>query len=147
MREAFLDPYLQDPATMETPLIVCGDINDGPGFDTSEMRLKASGVETIMGTPWKPDLVLGNAVFDTLPEDRRARLDFEGLSTTSFADPIFNRTYHRVWIDHILYTRNGPSDWVRDAAIERVIPGGGGAADLPYWRISDHFPVTAMVDL
>jgi hypothetical protein len=53
LRQHFLDPYLNDPATRDTPLIVCGDINDGPGFDTAEMKLTASGVETLMGS-FKP---------------------------------------------------------------------------------------------
>ena len=32
----FLDPYLTDGATRDTPLVVRGDINDGPGLDASE---------------------------------------------------------------------------------------------------------------
>ncbi|MEM7709916.1 MAG: hypothetical protein AAF264_04045 [Pseudomonadota bacterium] len=144
LREGFLDPYLRDDATAEMPLIVCGDINDGPGFDTSEMRLKASGIETLMGTVWKPRLALGNAVFDTLPPADRDRLNFEDLSTTSFEDPIFAGTYHRVWIDHILYTRNAPEGWVSEAAIVRDFAGD---PVLPYWRVSDHAPVVATVRL
>lgn len=142
LREAFLDPYLLDEETKDEPLIVCGDINDGPGFDSSEMRLKASGIETLMGTVWKPHLALGNALFDTLSEKEKMRLDFEDLSTTSFEDPIFDGKYHRVWIDHVLYTRNAGDGWVTNARIPRKIPGD---PPLPYYKISDHFPVVATV--
>ncbi len=137
IREAFLDVYLSDPAAL--PLIVAGDINDGPGFDTSEMRLNASGVETLMGSVWKPGLSLGNALFDALNDRDRARLDFNDVTTTRFADPIFNDTYHRVMIDHILYSRNIPG-WVAPGEVPRET-----AAGTEYWKISDHFPVVAKI--
>ena len=142
IRRHFLDPYLTDADTAAVPLIVCGDINDGPGFDTSEMRLLASGVETLMGRVWEPGLTLGNALYDSLPDKDRAAEDFSDLSTTRFADPIFNDSFHRVWIDHILYSRNARPGWVRDARIPRKTADG-----LDYWKISDHFPVTAQIDL
>ncbi|MBM2575935.1 endonuclease/exonuclease/phosphatase family protein [Jannaschia sp. Os4] len=145
LREDFLDPYLRDPETADVPLIVCGDVNDGPGFDTSEMRLKASGIETLMGSVWKPDLTLGNAAFDALPEGRRRALDFRDLATTSFQDPIFEATRHEVWIDHILYSRNAPPGWVSDCAkVERFAEGGGS---IPFHWVSDHAPVAATVTL
>lgn len=141
-RKEFLDRYLTDPQTRDIPLIVCGDINDGPGFDTSEIKLQASGVETLMGSVWNPRLTLRNALFDGLSDKDKHNLDFEDLSTTRFADPIFNDQYHRVWIDHILYSDHPAGDWVRDAKVERVTGDG-----LQYWKISDHFPVSAVVDL
>ncbi|MDP5308016.1 endonuclease/exonuclease/phosphatase family protein [Paracoccus spongiarum] len=142
LRTHFLDRYLTEAGTAGIPLVVCGDINDGPGFDTSEMRLLASGVETVMGTVWRPRLSLGNALFDGLsPADQEA-LNFEDLGTTRFPDPIFNDVHHRVWIDHILYSRNAPQGWVREARIPRETAGG-----TEYWKISDHFPVTALIDL
>lgn len=137
LREAFLDVYLSDPDAL--PVIVAGDINDGPGFDTSEMRLNASGVETLMGSVWKPDLSLGNALFDALDDRDRARLDFSDVTTTRFADPIFNDTFHRVMIDHILYSRSTPG-WVSSAEVPRTT-----AAGTAYWKISDHFPVVAEI--
>ena len=137
IRETFLDTYLSDDAAL--PLIVAGDINDGPGFDTSEMRLNASGVETLMGSIWKPQLSLGNALFDALDDRDRARLDFSDVTTTRFADPIFNDTYHRVMIDHILYSRNTPG-WVAPAEVPRETATG-----TAYWKISDHFPVVTEI--
>lgn len=142
LRTHFLDPYLTDAATAKIPLVVCGDINDGPGFDTSEMRLMASGVETLMGSVWQPKLCLGNALFDTLKPEHQDRLFFDNLSTTRFADAIFNDSYHHVWIDHMLYSRNAPDGWVREASIPRQTADG-----MPYWRISDHYPVTARIRL
>jgi len=144
-REVFLDAYLTDAATGDVPLVVCGDINDGPGFDTSEMRLKASAVETLMGSVWRPGLCLGNALFDSLPAKDQDALDFADLATTRFADPIFNDTFHKVWIDHILYARNGRGAWVTNGQVHARI------GNQPIWRAfpaaSDHYPVSATIAL
>jgi endonuclease/exonuclease/phosphatase family metal-dependent hydrolase len=144
LREAFLNPYLAEEPTRRIPLVVCGDINDGPGFDTSEMRLKASGVETIMGSVWEPDLTLGSVLFDRLPKKQRDALDFKENYTTSFEDPIFDGQFQREWIDHILYSRNAPPGWVRDGDVVRKIPG---SPDVPFHQIADHYPVTATITL
>lgn len=143
VREELIDPYLIEAETKDIPLLVCGDINDGPGFDASEKRLQASGVETLMGSVWRPQLALGNALFDALADRKKDALDFRDVSTTSFQDPIFNRTTHRVWIDHVLYSRNVPFDWVKDAKIMRRIEPDGPN----YRRIADHYPVTATISL
>lgn len=142
LREAFLDRYMLDDATKKIPLLVCGDINDGPGFDTSEMRLNASGVETLMGTVWKPQLCLRNALWDSLDDRKKSKMDFETLTTTRFQDPIFNDTHHKVWIDHILYNDLFAQPWVTEAQVVRTT-----AEDLAYWKISDHFPVVATIDI
>lgn len=144
-RQVFLDAYLSDPATAAVPLVVCGDINDGPGFDISEMRLKASAIETLMGSVWQPELCLGNALFDSLPAKDRDVLDFEDLATTRFADPIFNDTFHKVWIDHILYSRNGQDAWVKDGAVHAKI--GNQAIWRAFPFASDHYPVSATIAL
>ena len=147
LREAFLNPYLKEAATRGIPLIVCGDINDGPGFDTSEMRLKASGVETIMGSVWEPELTLGSALFDRLPKKQREALDFADNFTTSFKDPIFDGVFQREWIDHILYSRNAAAGWVQGGDILREIPEGTDGPKLPFYRVSDHYPVRADITL
>lgn len=144
-RDAFVEPYLTSAATRNIPLIVCGDINDGPGFDTSEAKLNASGIETLMGDVWRPELTLGNALFDSLkPKDQVAR-DFDDLATTRFKDPIFNRDFHKVWIDHVLYTRQPVSDWVKTGKVH------GSMNNQPIWRAfptaSDHYPVSVKVQL
>ena len=48
-----------------------------------------------MGTVWRPELCLHNALFDSLKDKEQAELDFEAIATTSFQDPIFNFTWHR----------------------------------------------------
>jgi hypothetical protein len=92
LRLGFLDPYLTDDETKSIPLIVCGDINDGPGLDASEKRLFGSAIERLMGMVWKPELCLHNALFDTLKDKDKANLNFSRIHTTSFKDPIFNNT-------------------------------------------------------
>lgn len=145
LRTEFLDPLLRNPATRAVPLIVCGDINDGPGLDDSEKRLFGSAVERLMGLVWFPELCLGNALFESLTDAERHALKFEELATTSFKDPIFNDTRHNEWIDHILYTRNQGRTWVRNGLIHETLGGG------PIWRrfphASDHYPVSVEVEL
>jgi len=143
IRREFLDPYLTEPATAQTPLLVCGDINDGPGFDTSERRLLDSGVERLMGSIWHPQRTLGNALFDTLSPKDQADEDFDSIATTSFKDPIFD-TYIQSWIDHVLYTRNASAGWVHDANVVRTMASGERIwREFPF--ASDHQPVVVTV--
>jgi len=144
-RQAFLNAYLTDPATRNVPLIVCGDINDGPGLDTSEIRLKGSAIETLMGSVWQPATCLGNALYDGLPDKKREAMDFEALATTRFPDPIFNDTLHKVWIDHILYSHNGQAAWVKDGKVHAKVGDQGIWRAFPF--ASDHYPVSATVVL
>lgn len=146
LRLAGIDPYLTDPATAATPLLVFGDINDGPGMDASEKRLSQSGIETLMGDVWEPSLSLGNAIYEgVLTADQRRMRRFEEIATTSFRDPIFNQSYHRVWIDHLLYTRNVPHGWVSEGRVHETMPSG-----RKIWQefpaASDHFPVSCIVE-
>ena len=146
LRLNFLDAYLQAPDTQTIPLIVCGDINDGPGLDASEKRLFGSGVERLMGSVWRPEASLGNALFDSLSEKDQRELRFSKIYTASFADPIFNNTYHRVWIDHLLYTNNSNADWVSDAQVHIEMEGGQKMWQK-YPHASDHFPITAKIQI
>jgi endonuclease/exonuclease/phosphatase family metal-dependent hydrolase len=146
LRLRFLEPYMRDGATKNIPLIVCGDINDGPGLDASEKKLFGSAVERIMGTVWEPWLCLRNALYDPLGAKQKSALDFSSIHTTNFKDPIFNYTYHKVWIDHILYTDNQDSQWVKDAEVHIKMQG-----NKPIWEkykhASDHYPVSAIIEL
>jgi exonuclease III len=144
LRQEFVDYYLTDASTKNIPLIICGDINDGPGHDASERRLNASGVETLMGTVWKPNLCLGNVLYDALDVDKRWEIDFSSIHTTSFRDPIFH-TYRKVWIDHILYSRNHPELWIDNAKVHNIMPNGDMIWEK-YKFASDHFPVTVEID-
>jgi len=145
IRLDFLDPYLTDKLgntpTSNIPLIVCGDINDGPGMDASEKRLLGSGVERLMGNVWIPELCLGNALFDTLDQKNKAALNFYPLYTTEFRDPIFNNVTQKEWIDHVLYTKAGAqagTPWVSSAKIHKEIIDNHNEA-------SDHYPVSVLV--
>lgn len=42
----------------DRPVVVMGDVNDGPGFDFYESRFGRSAVELIMGDPYAPDDML-----------------------------------------------------------------------------------------
>ncbi len=143
LRLGFLDNYLKENETKNIPLIVCGDINDGPGLDACEKKFYGSAVERLMGSVWHPSLCLGNAVFDAQPANVQVTLDFQKISTTSFKDPIFDVWQHE-WIDHILYTKqNGP--WVTKATIEKEL--GGAMIWTKYPEASDHQPVSAEISV
>ena len=72
-------------------------------------------------------------------------LDFEDLYTASFRDPIIDGSYMRVWIDHILYSRNS-AGWVSDGKIWREMPDGAKIY-RKYPAGSDHFPVICKITL
>lgn len=146
VRLKFVDKYLSDPVTAAVPLIVCGDINDGPGFDASERRLLGSGIERLMGNVWRPGLCLGNALFDALTDKQKSALDFSSLATTSFKDPIFNNVFQHEWIDHILYSSRAIGAWVSAAEIVRKMPDGQ-MIWTKYKHASDHQPVTCQVNV
>jgi endonuclease/exonuclease/phosphatase family metal-dependent hydrolase len=97
-----------------------------------------------VGTVWRPELCLRNALFDSLKDKEQAELDFDAIATTSFQDPIFNNTWHREWIDHVLYTESPDETWVVNAEVHERMPDG-----TPIWKrykyASDHFPVSAAV--
>jgi hypothetical protein len=146
VRDEYVVPYLKDPATATVPLIVCGDVNDGPGLDASEKLLFGSGIEMLMGDSWTPDLALGNALYDGLSDTAKRNMDFETLATSRFKDPIFNDVLHQEWIDHVLYSRNQGRQWVSDARVVRQALDG-----QPLYRkypsSSDHSPVVAMLEI
>jgi endonuclease/exonuclease/phosphatase family metal-dependent hydrolase len=144
LRLRFLDPYLSDAQTKDIPLIVCGDVNDGPGLDASEKRLFGSGIERLMGSMWKPDLCLGNALFDSLKEKDRANLNFGAIDTTRFKDPIFNDTWHNEWIDHILYSRCTDPVFVAQAQVHKKMSDERFIWEK-YRHASDHYPISAVV--
>lgn len=148
LRTEFLDHYLADDQTKDIPLIVCGDINDGPGVDTSERKLNTSGIERLMGTVWKPDLTLGNALFDSLSDKHQHNIQLESIYTTSFRDPLFD-TYRKVWIDHLLYSKNKAKGWISKAEAKREFGDGNGGTQMiwqKYPQASDHHPVVAEID-
>ena len=142
--KGIFEPYLIDDQTKQIPLIVCGDINDGPGLDASEKRLHGSGIESLMGNIWQPGQCLGNALFDALKAKARKALDFSSIYTTSYKDPIFNDVYQKDWIDHILYSKSPFSNWVHSAKVNRSMPDGTSIWKK-YKNASDHYPVSVEV--
>jgi|GEM_PF-826210 len=152
LRREFLDVYLQDPKTKDIPLIVCGDVNDGPGFDAAEQKLFKSGIEQLMGTVWRPELALRNAIFDALPEKHKREMKFTSFMTTAYDDQIFNTEKKiNAWIDHILYTDNYKKAWVTDACIYDVPLDAKKCKDKiedylkKYRHASDHAPVSVFL--
>ncbi len=144
IHDEFIGPYLTDAQTKQIPLIVCGDINDGPRLDASEKRLFGSGIERLMGNIWQPGLCLGNALFDVLKPKDQEGLNFSSIYTTSYRDPIFNNIYQKDWIDHILYSKRQSANWVRNAKVNEYMPD-----KTPIWKkykhASDHYPVSVEV--
>jgi hypothetical protein len=67
-------------------------------------------------------LCLRNTLFDALGDKERADLEFEAVWTTSFQDPIFNDTWHREWIDHLLYTDSPDGPWMRTLRCTTTCP-------------------------
>lgn len=145
VRQQFTDKYLTDPLTRDIPLIVCGDINDGPGLDASEKRLFGSGIERLMGNVWRPKLCLGNALFDSLSKTDQDKLRFENIYTTTFKDPIFNNVWHKEWIDHVLYSHIDKG-WVRQATVHIKMSDGQFIWDR-FKHASDHMPLSVMVSM
>ena len=143
IRARFVDRYLASEDA-PVPLILCGDINDGPGFDASERLLGGSGIEDLMGSVWKPDLALGNVLYDALPEKAQDEIDLSSIRTTSYRDPIFEK-YLKVWIDHILYTRSHGA-WVANGRVHDTMPSGRRIWD-EFPHASDHHPVSAVVTI
>ena len=138
LRTAFIEPYLTENETKNIPLVICGDINDGPGFDSAEKKILGSGIEKLMGDIWNPASIFGNAIYDTYQ-----KLD---ISTTRYVDPIFNFNYkyHYVWIDHILYSKN-KNDWVKNGMIHKDMTEGKIWSIYPH--ASDHQPISIDINL
>ncbi|WP_297091081.1 hypothetical protein [uncultured Draconibacterium sp.] len=143
LRDAFITPYFKSADTKNIPLVVCGDINDGPGFDAAERKLLGSAIEKLMGTIWRPQFALGNALFDVLKEKDQDELDFSSMFTTTFKDPLFG-TYRKVWIDHVLYSRQ-IENWVKDAQVHTDMENG--KIWSKYKHASDHHPVSVIIEI
>lgn len=121
------------------PLVVMGDINDGPGMDWFEMRFGKSAVDLLMGDLFEPGRILHNLA----GRPAWTRNGWEPASAR-FRDRI-TETYINVLIDHILLS----ADLADGASGHRVWNPyqdrdlAGLKADLN--NASDHFPVS--VDL
>lgn len=119
------------------PLVVLGDMNDGPGLDPHERVLGKSFVETVMGSVFNPSQVLHNPLIEIPVKERY---------TADFPDPIVSNPRgfnHRVWIDHILLS----PDLKQANSPLRFVDGSGtiDAHDSIARKASDHFAVLSVL--
>lgn len=131
-----INELLDEPAA--PPLIVMGDMNDGPGIDPYEMKLGKSFVETVMGDVFNP----GKTLHNTLHHLTQSSSTKKDLWTVDFPDPIVSHSFgyqHRVWIDHILLS----PDMLKPNSPIRLAPNSGaiGEKNAAAKDASDHFPV------
>lgn len=131
-----LDQLLQEPNPL--PVIVLGDMNDGPGLDPFEMMIGRSFVETVMGSVYNPGRIFHNTLW-WMSKDSRL---MKNLWTADFPDPIVSQPkgyQHRVWIDHILISQ----DTLQPTKPVRYVMNSGaiGPKDKDAREASDHFAV------
>ncbi len=125
------------------PLIVMGDMNDGPGLDAFEQLLGYSFVETVMGSVFQPDKIFRNTLW-WMTQQKKTR---DELWTADFPDPIVSAPFgmrHRVWIDHILVS---PDMLKTDNPLRLVKQSGTVAPKTKAARdASDHFPIYCQIE-
>jgi hypothetical protein len=139
------DQWLDDKP--ERAVIVMGDINDGFGKDYYEQRFARSAVEILLGDVWYPEKILHSVILDKPKQGKYGWTP----STSRFTDTITKDTLN-VLIDHILVSRhvqvNDMTVWnpyldhkpeSKDQAVSALRDALKGA--------SDHYPVSAQVDL
>lgn len=145
----WLRQRVEEHLANQTPLIVLGDLNDGPGLDEYEHLFGRSSVEIIMGREGqgrqqsKDELFDPHAVagLESDPEDgpstARFVLDEKGEHLDALLDYIMvsqdlmaKRPVWRIW--HPFHT----PDCRQDATLQQAL-----------LTASDHFPVTLDIDL
>ena len=125
------------------PVIVMGDMNDGPGLDPFEMMVGKSFVETVMGSVYYPEKIFHNSLWWMTGDSQQRK----NLWTVDFPDPIVNNPLgykHRVWLDHILLSpnmlqTNNPVHYVMDSGTIATKDNTSRAA-------SDHFAVHCKIE-
>lgn len=125
------------------PIIVMGDMNDGPGLDAFEALIGSSFVETAMGSVFDPDRIFHNVLWHYTNSSQSKK----DLWTAQFPDPIVNNPLgwkHRVWIDHIILSKdildqNNPIRYVQNS-------GKIGERKSESWSASDHFAVYCKIE-
>lgn len=137
-----LDALLNDAHPL--PVVVMGDMNDGPGLDPYELLLGRSFVETVMGSVFDAGRIFHNALWWMSLE--RGKKD--DLWTVDFPDPIVNNPFgmkHRVWIDHLLVS---PDMLREDNPVKLVMRSGSiGEKSKAAREASDHFPIYATIEV
>lgn len=126
------------------PIIVMGDMNDGPGLDPYERILGRSFIETVMGSIYHPDQIFHNTLLWMAEGTREQRRE---LYTAEFPDPIVRHPFgfkHRVWIDHILFS----PDILRPNNLIKSVQNSGTICvkDQNSKSASDHFAVYCKIN-
>ena len=137
LRARLNDLITQDNAL---PVVLLGDMNDGPGLDPFERTVGLSFVETVIGSVFEPKGIFHDVLHWMAKDDRREIR--EQLWTTDFPDPIVSAPFggkHRVWLDHILIS----PDMLRSENHIRYVMCSGtiGDKDPVARKASDHYPV------
>lgn len=131
-----LDHLVHEPDHI--PVMVMGDLNDGPGMDPFERMLGRSFVETVMGSVYNPDGIFHNTLW-WMSGDSGSRKD---LWTADFPDPIVKHSLgyrHRVWVDHILVSQKMLKS---DSSVRYAMDSGAVAPkNRDAHEVSDHFAV------
>ena len=139
------DQWLDDKP--ERAVIVMGDINDGFGKDYYEQRFARSAVEILLGDVWYPEKILHSVHADKPKQGKYGWTP----STSRFTDTITNDTLN-VLIDHILVSRHVQ---VKDVTVwnpyldHKPASKDDAVSALrdELKRASDHYPVSAQIDL
>ncbi len=137
--DQLISPETPDPL----PVIVMGDMNDGPGLDAFESIVGKSFVETVIGSVFEPDGIFHNVLWH-MTRTSKTKKD---LWTADFPDPIVNNPLgwkHRIWIDHILVS---PNMLENDSPVKYVMDSGQiGKKNPDSRKASDHFPVYCEIE-
>jgi endonuclease/exonuclease/phosphatase family metal-dependent hydrolase len=125
-------------ADEETPIIVAGDLNEGPGLDFFEsFYLSHDSVAIVAGSPFDPRIMLRHAFIDSEDRERNWTARFD-----DFIDGVLDRP---LLLDHILLSQSlnwGAFEASRieheafEAELRPELPGRAG-------RPSDHRPQSA----
>lgn len=139
----YIDAVLNgDPVA---PMIVLGDLNDGPGRDYfEELYLTHNMTDILVGSTFEPEKLFAHAQHDVPAEDRY---------TAIFDDFVTGENGKRLLLDHMLLSpglcttaglrKIGGSGTVHHAAYEaQIVNGGVFREDRP----SDHAPVGVLLE-
>ena len=135
-----LEQLVQGP----DPVIVMGDMNDGPGLDPFERMVGRSFVETTMGSIYNPGRIFHNVLW-WMSGSSASRKE---LWTADFPDPIVEHRLgyrHRVWLDHILVS---PDMLSAGNKVRYVMDSGRiGEKNRDSREASDHFSVYCEIEV
>ena len=130
----------------EMKIVVMGDINDGFGTDYYEQRFNRSAVETLLGDVWAPERIMKHV----LPRPKLGKYGWTP-STSRFKDRITGDQFN-VLIDHMLVTQNIAvseamvwNPYLTQETEEKTDQVKAMKGTLK--NASDHFPVSALLDL